>query len=238
MEEIGALVDDTVAGADMCRLLQLTDQTCPLDEAAASFAARYVQEWSLYAWGRDLSVERGLAPRTKAVLGESAAYRARCTGGVLPPPRRDIAPQEHGYGRHGGAQGGMVATIVSARDQPDLAEMHAKVSVFFHLILDTGIGFTDTSGHVRWCRQRLPDERPASVNAGAKHGPPCGSEIGTAGRVRGTKSWSALRAQNRSRALVSEWDSYTDPHCGPEISAAWRAHGRARGPEIEPALRS
>ena len=41
-EHGGDLVDDTMAGAHIPRLLQLTDPTCPLDEAAASLAARYV----------------------------------------------------------------------------------------------------------------------------------------------------------------------------------------------------
>ena len=120
-----------MAGADTARLLQLTDPTHPLDEAAAALAARYVQEWALYSWGSALNVEEGVAPRTKAVLEESEAYRSRCAGGVQPPQRGSVSsPAARKWAARWRERWGGFHGRLRVRNEPPLDEMRAKVSVF------------------------------------------------------------------------------------------------------------
>ena len=129
--EIAALVDECFAGAEMAKLLSLTDPTNPSDPAAARTAARYVQEWAVHGWASALNTEKEVAPRAQTVLAKCEEHRSQCAGGAQPPPRGVVTSggSRKWLSRWRARWGGFYGRL-RVRDEPPLDEMRAKVCFF------------------------------------------------------------------------------------------------------------
>ena len=83
--ELCRLVEDAWLEADLAEVLPFCDERAPADWRAMLEAVRYVEEWRLVAWARDLAASpAGVAPSTLAVLRRAEENRARVPEAIRP----------------------------------------------------------------------------------------------------------------------------------------------------------
>ena len=131
-EDLSRLVEEHFLKTDPEALAAWSDVNAPSDAATVKVALKYVEQWRLVAWTRNLNYDSGVAPSTESVLLRLEAARAQLPEELRPAGQGTSADAKarmwaYRWRRRWGAR----FMKIRARDDVPLKEMQEKAPHFY-----------------------------------------------------------------------------------------------------------